>query len=766
MAKRKKKKRLTEMMGGKLSFIYGLIICLFFLLAVRIVSWNIVNGKVYSTTVLGQKTNSGSEIPYERGKIYDRNGNILAGNEKLYTLVLEPKNILVGDSEKDREVIKVTVDKVNEFFGVSKAKIRSAIVSNPDSYYQPILKGVNYKEMEAFEQYVEKGNQKIKSTDSEAVKNEILTARNVKGVTFEAGFKRIYPYGSLACHLIGFRSTDDSNNWGIEKSYNSVLNGINGRSYSHFDEELVQEKTIKEAVNGNSVVSTIDLQIQQVVENKIKKFDEEIGSLETSVIVMDPNSGEILAMANSDPFDLNEPYKEEYLSMKYSDKKIKEIKEHTKAIADAVKAKDDAKAQALRNDQKKMTITDAYTSIWKNPIISDSHEPGSTYKPFTVATGLESATIKESKKYVCSGSNRVDEHNIGCSHVHGEITLKQAISESCNVAMMNIAFKETKDVFYEYQRLFGFGQKTGVDLPSEASTVGLVYNAETCQNDSSLATNSFGQNFNCTMIQMASAFCALINGGDYYKPHVVKEIQNNNGDIVDTIDKEIYRKVVSEETSEKLRSFMKETVVSGTGKKGAIAGYSIGGKTGTAEKRGRNKEDYYVSFIGFVPVNHPQLLIYVTIDEPHVDDQANASLAVGLERECMKEIVEILGIEPTEKVTGKDENDVDYIKRYLKDHKQKSQTTKAKKKTSKTTESQKKTTKTTEPKKDTKKTTSTKKISKTSTSKKATTSTASKKKATTNSKKNTTKTTTSKKSTKATTDTSSKKKETSQTNAQ
>ena len=263
-----------------------------------------------------------------------------------------------------------------------------------------------------------------------------------------------------------------------------------------------------------------------------------------------------------------------------------------------------------------------------------------------MATGLESGALTGNESYFCTGSLMVGKRNIGCSHVHGNITLKDAVAKSCNVAMMNIAFNEGAETFYNYQNLFGFGRSTGIDLPGEAETKNLVYNTSNYSNSVTLATNAFGQNFNCTMMQMAAGFCSLINGGNYYRPHIVKQIQNDGGDVVKDVGKEVLRKTVSEETSASIRSYMQETVENGTGTKAKIEGYTIGGKTGTAEKIPRNKKDYYVSFIGFTPVEKPELLVYVTIDEPNVSFQANAGLAVELEKSCMEEIVNVLGIKP------------------------------------------------------------------------------------------------------------------------
>ena len=657
---KKKRRHLSREVRGRLTFTYVVIICCFLALAGYIIFWTVRNGRTYGTAVLGQKTNSSEEIPYERGKIYDRNGNLLAGNEKLYTLIVEPKNIFDGTEQKQSDYLNATVKALGEYFELDTETIEKKIKDNPDSYYIPLKTGLTYQEVEKFEEFCALAQEEIVKTDPVERQIQIKAARNVRGVSFETSYKRIYPYNTLACHLLGFTSAGNVGNWGLEQYYNSTLNGTNGRSYTYFEEDMVQEETVREAVDGNSLVSTIDLQIQQVVEEKLAEFDEEIGSSETSIIVMDPDNGEILAMASSDPFDLNNPSDESYLSYKYSDKEIEEIYEYTQEVLEK-----ERKGEEVEADENKKTKWQAMSAIWRNPIISDTYEPGSTFKPFTVSAGLESGVLSGDEEYVCTGSYSTDNRSIGCSHVHGNISLKDSIAQSCNVAMMNIAIKKLKaDNFYYYQNLFGFGQKTGIDLPGEADTSSLVYTAATAaldNNNINLATNSFGQNFNCTMIEMVSGFASLINGGNYYKPHVVKEIQNSDGDIVETKEKELVRKTISEATCKVIKSYMKETVKSGTGTKAAIAGYEVGGKTGTAEKRGRNKKDYIISFMGFTPIDDPELLIYVTIDEPHVKDQSTSTrLAVGLERECMKEIVDILGIEPSKSTDKEDENDKTY----------------------------------------------------------------------------------------------------------
>lgn len=703
--KTKPVRRLTTKMRGKLSVVFLVIVCLFLVLAARLAYWTIRNGDEFETIVLGQQNHTSSTIAYERGKIYDRNGNILASNEKIYTLVLEPKNIIeVGENAKEEEedeneVLETTIRVLNKYFGFSEDDLRQTIEENKDSYYVVYKKNLSYDEVSAFRDFLAKADLSWDADTPAEEKEEIQEARKVEGVMFEENYKRVYPYKDLACRILGFTSSGNSGNWGIEQYYNDTLNGTNGRSYYYFNQELTQEQTVKEAENGNSVVSTIDMQIQQVIEEKLKEFDEEVGSKTTSILVMNPQNGEVLGMASSYPYDLNDPMNEESLKQIYSEEEIAEMKAYTEekeaeengvdTSEDETEAEEDTSEEGSTQEEEtteedseedKKTIYDGFYQLWRNPIISDAHEPGSTYKPFTVAAGLETGVLTGNESYYCTGSLTVGSWNIGCSHVHGNISLEQAVAESCNVAMMNIAFNEGNDIFYQYQNLFGFGQDTGIDLPGEAKTASLIP-AEENRDTVTLATNAFGQNFNCSMIQLASGFASLINGGNYYKPRVVKEIQNDAGDVVEEKEPELLRKTVSEETSETMIEYLKETVKSGTGTKAQIPGYSIGGKTGTAEKIPRNKEDYYISFIGFVPADDPELLIYVTIDEPNVDFQANAALAVNLERECMEEIIKIMGIEPTEELT---EEEKQALEEQKEEEKQEEETTEEDKETQET----------------------------------------------------------------------------------
>ena len=337
---------------------------------------------------------------------------------------------------------------------------------------------------------------------------------------------------------------------------------------------------------------------------------------------MDPNNGEILAMVSYPDFDLNNP---EDLTHIFSEEKLEEMSAEDKATE--------------RN------------KLWRNFCVSDAFEPGSTMKPFTVAMGLETGAIDGTEGYNCGGYLHVGSHDIYC-HLrtgHGWQTIEDAIANSCNVALMHIADEIGIEDFTKYQRVFGFGQYTGIDLPSEAYTESLLYTAET-MGDTDLATNSFGQSFNVSMIQMASAFCSLVNGGNYYEPHIVKQIQDENGNVIENIDPVVLKRTVSEETSTLVKEYMRGVVQNTAASVADIEGYEVGGKTGTAEKLPREEGNNLVSFIGYAPQENPEIVVYVIVDEPNDWDQAQSSFAVKIASNIMQEVFPYLGITKTETV--------------------------------------------------------------------------------------------------------------------
>lgn len=629
-------------MQGKLFFVFFIIILIFLVLAGRLIFWNVNKGEEFERIVLGQQGHSSTTIPYERGSIYDCNGKILATNEKVYHLILEPKNMLVTEkddtgSTKYAESLTVTLAALEKYLDLDKDDILKTLEANKDSYYVQYKRNLSYNQVNPLKEYISKGSTKVTKDMSEKEKAEIEEASKVTGIYFEEEYKRTYPYDSLACRVLGFTLGGNSGSWGLEQQYNDTLNGVDGRQYSYLNEELTLETSIESPKNGNSLVSTIDYNVQKIIEEELEDFDSSVGSKETSILVMNPKNGEILGMASSYPYNLNKPRNTEALLGKYTQEEIDQFEQN--------QTYEDKGIEVKREDEDEVATTvEALTSLWRNPILNDTFEPGSTAKPFTVAMALEENVYKGNEYFLCPGYMQVEDRRIHCSHTHGTIAFNKVVAESCNVALMQIGLKLGKQKFCDYQAVFNFGKKTGIDLPGEADTSSLIY-TEDKMDSVSLATNAFGQNYNTTMIQLGAGFASLINGGYYYEPHVVKQILDSNGDVVENIERKLVKETISEEVSEKLKGYMQETVDSGTARNAAVTGYKVGGKTGTAEKLPRDKKRYITSFVGFAPVEDPQILVYVVIDEPKLSNQTNGTTyAVKIEQACMEQILEVLNV--------------------------------------------------------------------------------------------------------------------------
>ena len=597
------KKKISGLMQKKLVMLFGAIILAFVFLIGWITYINASKGEKYTKVVLDQQQYNNRTIPFKRGDIVDRNGTKLATSERVYNVVVDAKTIT-----SNKKYINPTIKALSKCFDLKKKDVRKQIKKNPNSRYLVLKKGVNYEAYQKFEKIT-----------SDTDKNP-----NVQGVWMEEDYTRKYPYKTLASDVIGFTTNGNVGSNGIEASYNSILNGTDGREYGYLDEDSGYERTVKEPDNGSTVVSTIDLQLQSIVEQHILEFNEEHkneatqgeGSKNTGVIVMNPQNGEILAEASYPNYDLNNPRD---LTKYYTEEQLKKM-----------------------TDQEKL---DTLNDLWNNYCVSNTYEPGSTFKPFTISAGLETGVLTGNENYVCGGVMHVGDHDIHCSNRsgHGPETLKQALENSCNVALMQIGASIGTEEFCRYQRLFGFGEYTGIDLPGEGETSGLLYTPAT-MDPASLATNAFGQNFNVTMTQMAASFSSLINGGNYYEPHVVKQIQDQNGNVIETKDPVLLRKTVSAETSTMLKSYMKATMEYGTGKKAAVEGYDIGAKTGTAQKIPRKEGKYLLSYIGYAPQENPEVVVYVVIDEPNVSAQDNSLLVLELAKSIMEEAFPYLGI--------------------------------------------------------------------------------------------------------------------------
>lgn len=620
-------KKFTISMQKKLLVLFLLVLLAFAGLCVRLIWINNEKGENYSKQVLTQQEYDSITLPFRRGDIVDCNGTSLAVSEKVYNLVIDSYQIL--DKE---EYLEPTLQALGTCFPqLDIATIRAYITEHPQSRYYVPLKKLTYAEISDF---VAMQNDTGKDENGET-----KIGNYIKGIWFEEEYRRTYPNGSLACDVIGFTTSDGTGMYGLEEYYDDILKGTTGREFGYLNDDANLERTTKPAVDGYTLVSTLDANVQGIVEKYLKKFSEEYtdnyteGPAANNVgcIIMEVDTGNILAMASYPVYDLNSPYD---LSAYYTEEEIATMKE---------------------NDTYYSTLN----ALWRNFCISDTYEPGSTFKPFTVAMGLETGVLSGNETYECNGGLVVveGESPIRCHNRWGDgvVSVKHAIASSCNVALMKMAFAVGEDTFLEYQKNFNFGLKTNIDLAGETRTAELVFDANSMR-ITELATSSFGQGFNVSMIQMITGYSALINGGYYYEPHMVKQIQTTNGAVVENMEPRVLKQVISESTSEQIREYCiavcDPDYEGNTGKTARPAGYVIGGKTGTAQTLPRGNGEYVVSFIGFAPADDPEIAIYVVVDRPNMQDQSQGTrCATGIARNVLTEVLPYLGIFMTEELT-------------------------------------------------------------------------------------------------------------------
>ena len=639
-------RKINSKMRMKLVWLFGIVVLAFVGLGIRITVINASQGKQYSKQVLSQSQQKYDSrvIPFKRGDITDRNGVVLATSEKVYKVILDCK--VVNTKE---EYVEPTIKALVDVLGLDEKTIREKLEdeTTKSSQYQILQSNVSINQKKAFEDYTDVSSDEAKET---LTKEEIAERSNVKGVWFEEDYRRVYPLNSTASHLVGFTYTGNTADWGIEGYYSSTLNGVNGRQFGYYNSDDDVEQTIIDPVNGNSVQSTIDLNIQQVVEKYIDKFMTgmangprgEQGAANVGVVVANPKNGEILAMATDNPYDLNNPRD---LTPYYSDEEIKQMK-----------------------DKDGGTMLEALYGIWQNYCISDAFEPGSTVKPLTIGAALDADVVQPTDTFVCDGYQKFGDTMIRCSiypRAHGTETLSDLIKHSCNDGLMQIGALLGPEEFLKYQKIFNFGSTTGIDLPGEAT--GILHSEENLSSGSTeLASASFGQGYTCTMIQEIAAICSAINGGYYYQPHVVSKIINEDGDVIKDIQPVVTKQAVSSDVSALIRQYMGAVMESdGTGATAKVDGYSMGGKTGTAQKYPREDKKYLVSFIGFAPLDDPQVVVYVVVDEPNAESQADSLYAQYLYKGIMTEILPYLNIFQDEEVTDKTNAKMSYLEELI-----------------------------------------------------------------------------------------------------
>ena len=610
-------------MRTKLVGLFLVVMLAFVALAIRITVINAKSGDTYKKKVLtqSQQQYSSRTIPFKRGDILDTNGTVLATSEKVYNLILDCK--VVNSRE---EYLEPTVEALLQHFAVDETDVRKRLsdATTAASQYQILLKDVTIEQKKNFENYLSPDEETTELSDEEKLKRS-----RVKGIWFEENYRRAYPLKSLACDVIGFTYDGTEAEWGIEGYYSSVLNGTNGRQYGYITGNDTAEQTIIPAQDGNTVVSTIDVNIQKMVEEKVDDLWTALsggphgknGAANIGVVVQNPKNGQILAMASSEPYDLNNPRD---LTPFYSDMDI-----------------------SLMNDDM---MLENLQKLWQNYCISSAFEPGSTFKPMTVAGALEAGVISEDSTYYCDGLQKFGPNDeIHCSidpSGHGQLDLAGSLMVSCNDAMMQISKKMGASQFLKYQKTYGFGSRTGIDLPGEAS--GTLF-TEDGLGAVELATSSFGQGFTCTMLQEVNAFSSVVNGGYLYQPRIVREIRNSAGAVVQSNEPVLVRQTASTEVSDEVKDYLASvTSLQGSGKYAKVNGYSMGGKTGTAQKLREGPDKYLVSFIGFAPLDDPKVVIYVVVDEPNLADQADSKYPQYLCKQIMTELLPYLNLFPDE----------------------------------------------------------------------------------------------------------------------
>lgn len=617
-----KVRKMNSSMKKKLAGLFVAVVLALVGLSIRITVINASNGEKYKKQVLtqSQQQYGSTTLPFKRGDIVDANGTVLATSEQVYNLILDCK--VANTKETYREP---TVRALVDILGQDEVTVTGLLDGEKTkaSQYQILAKGLSIKDKKAFEEYLE-------GTEENPLTAEEKSSRlKIKGIWFEETYSRKYPLNSLASDVLGFTYSTNEADWGLEGYYSNILNGVDGRQYGYFNEDSDVEQTIIQPVDGNSIVTTIDVNIQQIVEKYIAQFDQELstgpfgteGAKNVGVIVMDPNTSEVLAMASNDPYDLNNPRD---LTPFYTPEEI-----------------------AGMGDEQKL---DALNEIWRNYCISDAFEPGSTVKPIVMTSALQDGSLHGDEEYDCDGYETVGGRDIKCSNIegHGHETLSDVIKNSCNDAMMQLADKMGIEEFIRYQKIFNFGSKTGIDLSGEAS--GILHDKDTMRVQE-LATSSFGQGYSCTMIQEAAAMCSVINGGYYYQPHLVSKILDARGTTIKNIEPTLLKQTISSEISATMRTYMQACVENGTGKAAKVDGYSSGGKTGTAQKLPRGNGKYLLSYIGFAPVDNPEVLVYVVVDEPNVEGQEGSKHAQIIAKNIFTEVLPYMNVFQDEAVT-------------------------------------------------------------------------------------------------------------------
>ena len=587
---------------------------IFFLLILRIGWIQFVNGAELKESASRQQTLNKIISP-TRGGIYDTNGKALAVSASVDTITINPsKFIKKGDAETKALQEKVA-QGLSEIFNLEYETVLAQVQSkNP---VETIIKKVEQDSVDKLTKWM--SDNKITS-----------------GINIDEDNKRYYPYGTLAAHVIGFTGTDSQGLYGIEHKWDSVLKGTSGKivTTANVNGEEISDNAQQyvEVENGSDLYLTIDVDIQKIVEKYLAEGVDKYKATAGSAIVMKPSTGDILAMSTYPSYDLNTPF------TLISEKENEDKKEDTKKDENADKSEEGN----LTNEERSKMLAEQ----WSDRNFMRTYEPGSTFKLLVASTALEEniTGVNVAGDFTCKGSIQVGDRTIKCanSKVHGAQSLKQAVGNSCNSAFIQLGQRIKINTLYKYFRAFGLFEKTGIAITGES---GSSFHDINAVGPVELATISFGQRFEITPLQLITAVSAIANDGKLMQPRIVREVKNTDTGTEQEIETNMVRQVISEETAKSVREMMKYVVTDGGGKNGAVKGYSIGGKTGTAEPSPSNPEEgYTVSFISIAPAENPELVILVAIYKPSGVNPYGSTVAAPIVSKMLSEILPYLGI--------------------------------------------------------------------------------------------------------------------------
>ena len=574
--------KITILMKKRLLIFLFLASIGWLILFARVVYIQVVQGEDLQSKAYEQQTRDRLIAP-KRGSILDRNGVGLALTETVNTISVIP--IQVKQKEETAkylsDILELEYDTVLE-----KVKQNVALV-------------------------------RIKNKVDKQIALEIRK-KAMPGIVVDEDIKRVYPYSSLASQVLGFVGKDNQGIIGLESKYNEYLQGKAGKILTLTDSRGLTVDNAQERIapeDGKTLVTSIDVVVQQYAEQTLAKAVEAKGAKNGIIIVMNPQNGEVYAMANYPSFDLNDPF--------------------------TINNEELASIWGNMSEQEK---NDALNQMWRNTAINDTYEPGSTFKTITSSAGLEEGVVTPESSFVCNGYYVAGDRQIKCwryPRTHGAETFVQGVQNSCNPVFMIVAERMGAEIFADYMTKFGFREKTGIDLPGEA--VGIIHKTENI-GPVELATMSFGQSFQITPLQLLRAVSAIINGGNLITPHIATEVLDENGNVIQTFEYEKGTQVISQNTSEQMKKILESVVSEGTGNKAYIPGYRIGGKTATSEKLPRRSGKYIASFLTFAPAENPQVLSLVLINEPQ-GNYYGGSVAGPVMKELLQNILPYIGIE-------------------------------------------------------------------------------------------------------------------------